>query len=155
MELVENASQLTKMLGCDGDEGVVVAVFPEVIDEVVTQEISYLDKKGDHCHAVISQCGPWGQRCLDIQSPNDEPIKWWRVKEAAAIEKLNLIPVRWEGPISEIPERYFVEGYVLAIRFWAHGPFFFPKEKPVVKSEEAEAQQMEDALKAVDLVAGA
>ena len=154
---VTSGVELAKRLGCELDEGVVVALLPDEIDEVLTYEIPYIDKKGERCHAVTTKCGPWGVRLLDVQSPNDQKFKWWNVKEIAAVEKVQLVPVRWQGPIGEIPARYLERGGVVGIRFNDHGPWFFPKEKPAVESEDAEVKTMVDAVAAVrdSLVAGA
>lgn len=128
---------LAQLLDCDRHEGVVVAVFPSVVDEVLTQEVPYVDKKGDRFHVVLAVAGPWGERLMDLQSPNDLRVKWWRVKEAAHVLRLDLVPVRWQGPIQEIPQQYFENGYVLGIRFVNHGPWFFPLEQAKLRTDSA------------------
>jgi hypothetical protein len=129
---ITNGVELARRIGCNLDEGVVVALFPDTLSSVVTAEASILDKKGDHLHMLLADCGPWGIRLLDLQSVNGIDVKFWMVKEAAGIERTSLIPIRWEGPIAEIPERYFAPNAFLGVRFYAHGPWFFPGEKPTV-----------------------
>lgn len=146
---ITSGVELAKRIGAATDEGVVVALFPDSLATVVTQQASVLDKKGEHFHVILADCGPWGVRLLDLQSPNESEVKWWRVKEAAGIEQTDLIPIRWEGPIGEIPERYFRPDAFLGVRFYQHGPWFFPLEKPVVQSEVAEAQTLDVAVEAV------
>lgn len=124
---------LAALLEIDRDEGVLVAVFPEEIEEVVTKEIAFLDSKGDRYHVVLGQLGPWGERAMDVVSPNDVHVKWWRA--VAMMEGYDLIPIRWQGPIGEIPQHYFESKYVLGIRFYQYGPWFFPLEQPKLKTD--------------------
>lgn len=135
--------EIAKALGVGLDEGVIVALLPDVIDEVTTQEVPIIDSKGERMHAIYFDCGSWGRRLVDIVGSDKKPVKWWRVKEAAKQEGKDLIPIRWHGPIGEIPERYLDRG-VTAIRFYQHGPFFFPMEQPKVKPNE-----MAEAVEAV------
>lgn len=125
--------ELAKMLGVSLYEGVLVAVLPTIIDEIVTQEIPWLDEKGDHYHCTIATIAPWGERVMDVISPNGKAVKWWRVKEM--LDGRDIIPIRWQGPIGEIPQEFFDRDYVLAVRFWAHDPWFFPKEQPLVRTD--------------------
>lgn len=128
---------LATILELEPTTGVVVAVFPEVIEEVTTMEVPFTDKKDEYMHVVLCKTGAWGVRAMDVQSMEDEPIKWWRAKAIIADAKLDMVPVRWEGPLGAIPQVYFDNDYVLAIRFYDHGPWFFPKEQPKFKTEEA------------------
>ena len=137
----ESGVELARMIGAALDEGVVVVLFPERLERIGRSEVSYLDRKGQHFTGVFADCGPWGVRLLELESPNESEVKWWRVKEAAQAEGADLVPVRWEGPIGEIPERYFRPDAVLGVRFWAHAPFFFPLEKPQVAAEEQTSEQ--------------
>jgi hypothetical protein len=130
-----NGLELAKMLGVDPFEGVIIAVIPAGIDEIYTQEIAHLDNKGGHCHAVLADLGPWGERMMDLVAPSGQDVKWWIVKSVAASEGRDMIPIRWEGAIAHIPDVYFNSGYVLAVRFYQHGPFFFPKEKPTLRTD--------------------
>jgi hypothetical protein len=57
----------------------------------------------------------------------------------------DLIPTRWQGAIGEIPQEYFEKGYVLAVRFFQHGPFFWPLEQPKLKTD-ATLLEAADAL---------
>ncbi len=140
-----NGVELAKSINAPLDEGVLVAVFPDVIDEITTQEIPFIDKKGEYMHAVFADCGAWGRRMMDVISPNDERIKWWRVKGMAQDQGKDLIPVRWQGAIGEIPLMYFENGYVLAVRFTQHGPWFFCLEQPKLRTD----SRLEEAADAV------
>lgn len=145
---IRTGADLAKALKVSPDEGVLVALLPDTLETVYSQEVPYYDRDDKFCHAVIADCGPWGHRMIDLQAPSGEDIKWWRVKEARP-EGIDLIPIRWQGPIGELPERYLEKDGVVAIRFYQHGPFFFPKEKPVVRSETAEKETLEEAVAAV------
>ncbi len=140
-----NGVELAQRIGAALDEGVVVALFPERLGEVVHSEASYLDSSGNHCFAVASVLGPWGVRLLDVEAPNGEPIKWWKVREVASIETFDLVPVRWHGPIGEIPERYFRDDAILGVRFYHHAPWFFPGQKPDVAKTEKEEKSEQNA----------
>lgn len=142
-----NGVELAQSINARLDEGVVIAVMPAVIEEITTQEIPFIDKKGEYMHAVFADLGPWGVRMMDVISPNDERIKWWRVKGIAQDRGKDLIPIRWQGPIGEIPQQYFEKDYVLAVRFTQHGPFFFPGEQPKLKTD-ATLLEAADALAA-------
>lgn len=137
--------ELAKAIGANPEETVMVAVFPSSIEEVTTKEIPFLDTKGDHMHVVIVHTPAWGARVIDVVSPNEQPIKWWRVKSMVADQKLDFVPVRWQGPIGEIPSDYFEKDYVLAVRFYQHGPWFFPGEKPDLRTDAVPADVPEPA----------
>ncbi len=125
-----SGAHLAKMLEVELDEGVVVAVLTEELDEVTTKEVPFVDKHGEYMHVVLFHSKAWGQRALDVIAPSDEKVKWWKAKNIIADQKLDTLPTRWEGPIGEIPQQYFDKDYVLAIRFYDSGPWFFPKEQP-------------------------
>ena len=144
--------ELAKAIDANPEETVVLAIFPEVIDEITTKELPYLDTKGEHMHACLVNAGPWGQRVIDVISPNEQPVKWWRVKAMVEGEKLDFVPIRWQGPIGEIPSQYFEKDYVLAIRFYQQGPWFFPKEQPQLKTDSTLLDAAEDAGKEPDAV---
>lgn len=129
--------ELARLLQVDLDAGVIVAVFPDTIDEVVTQEVAVLDRKGNPMHIVLADVPGWGRRVIDLVSERNQPVRWWQVREAARIAGINEIPTRYEGPIGEIPDRYFTAGYVLGVRFYRHGPLFFPLEQPRIAAEDA------------------
>jgi hypothetical protein len=128
------------------DAGVVVAILPDGIEEVTSREVPILDAHDQRMHLVEMHTGPWGIRAVDLISPYEEDVKWWRVKEAARQESVDVIPIRWEGPIAEIPSKYFEEGVVLAVRFYQHGPWFWPLEQPRFEKEEAINAAIEEAL---------
>jgi hypothetical protein len=125
-----SGSHLAQILEVRPDEGVVLAVLTEELEEITTKEIPYVDKSGEYMHVVLAHSKAWGVRAMDVLPPNGEKVKWWKAKNMIADQKLQPIPVRWEGPISEIPQQYFDKGYVLAVRFYDSGPWFFPKEQP-------------------------
>lgn len=142
---------LVKRLGCAADEGVVVAILPERVEEITTREIPYLNKHGEYMHVVEMESDVWGMRVLDVVDERNTTMKWWQVKMAVRQEGLELVPIRWEGPIGEIPEKYFEakkDGSrpVLAIRFYQHGPWFWPLEKPVQAKDEAINEVIEEAV---------
>lgn len=134
---VNSGYELAQAIGANPDESVLVAVFPETIEEMTTKEIPFLDNKGAHMHLLLVNCVGWGQRAIDVVSPNDQQVKWWRVKGMVADQKVDFIPIRWQGPIGEIPSDYFEKDYILGIRFYSEGPWFFPKEQPKLKTDTA------------------
>ncbi len=133
----KNGVELADTLGVRHDEGVVIAVLPAVLDEITTQEIPYLDSSGARCHVILADCAAWGERAVDVVSLGGEAIKWWKAKEAISAAGKNPLPIRWQGPVGEIPQQYFENGYVLAVRFYQFGPFFFPLEQPQVRTDTA------------------
>jgi hypothetical protein len=144
-----SGAHLAELLECDWSEGVVVAVLPEVIEEITTKEIPFTDRADEYMHVLLCLTEAWGQRAMDVVAPNEEKVKWWKAKAMMVDQKLDLIPIRWEGPISEIPQMYFDRDYVLAIRFYDSGPWFFPKEQPTLKTD-----AVEDAATGTDEPAG-
>lgn len=134
---------LAKTIDCPLDEGVIVAVFPEIIESVHSVELPFLDSKGQKCRGVLVDVPGWGTRLLDIESPTGKPIKWWHVRNYPDIQP---IPERWHGPIGEIPSRYFEENYVLAVRFYQRGPWAFPRERPTITMEMEAKQQLEEII---------
>lgn len=135
-----SGSELAQQIGCRPDEGVIVALLTERIEKVTTREVPYVDKKGRPMYLVEAWMVGWGRRVLDLVSEGNERVKWWRVKEACDAGKGQMIPVRWQGPISEIPEKYFDPRNTLLVRFYGFGPSFFPLEKPVIQEDVAEAE---------------
>lgn len=135
----ESGYEMAMQIGASPEETVIVAVFPSVIEEITTKEIPFLDTKGDHMHVVLANCTEWGVRAIDVVSQNDQPVKWWRVKAMVSDLKIDFVPVRWQGPIGEIPSKYFEKDYVLAIRFYVNGPWWFPKEQPQLRTDTEES----------------
>lgn len=129
----KNAFELAKQLEVPLDEGVVVALFPEKLEEVSVTAEEFNGSVG-----IIGKLGPWGPRLLDLDDTATPEVKWWRVKEFAKMNGYDLIPTRYEGPIGEIPDRYFNEGTILGVRFYQTGPWFWPLEQPKVETEEGE-----------------
>ena len=143
---ITSGYELAKRIGVPADSGVVVALFPAVLETAVWQEASMLNSKGEHYSALFADCGPWGIRLLDIACPRGTDVKWWQVKEAAHVEEADLIPIRWEGPIGEIPDRYFRDDAVTGIRFYRHSPWFWPREKPILREEDTRSEQRESTV---------
>lgn len=138
-----NAFELAKHLEVPMDEGVVVALFPDKVEEVTVTAEEF-----NGCVGIIGKLGPWGPRLLDLDDPKTEEVKWWRVKEFAKMNGYDLIPTRYEGPIGEIPDRFFNEGTILGVRFYQTGPWFWPLEQPAVETEDA--AQLEDVVDALN-----
>jgi hypothetical protein len=130
-EKPQNGQDVMNALGLSPDQGVIVALFPDKLDDVGFSEQEY-EFHGKKAYGVVADLGHWGDRLLDVVTEPPTPIKWWQVKEFAAVCKLELLPTRWQGAITEIPERYFRGDGVLGIRLYEEGPWFWPLEKPVV-----------------------
>lgn len=128
---------LAKILKVDPSEGIVLAVFPEAVDEIVTQEIPYFDVDSNYMHVVMCKAGAWGMKAMDVVTPCDERVKWWRARAMMTAEKMDILPIRYEGPIGEIPQSYFDNDYVFGIRFYDSGPWFWPKEQPKSSDQKA------------------
>lgn len=124
-----SGSHLAQILEVELEESVVVAVFPETIEEITTKEVPFTDGNNEYMHVALVTSKAWGVRAMDVLAPNEEKVKWWRAKAIIQDQKLDMIPVRYQGPIAEIPQSYFENDYVLAIRFVDAGPWFFPKEQ--------------------------
>jgi hypothetical protein len=140
------AELLASLPGCDPDEGIVIAYFPcEVKDHYLLPELTMNWAPGQQAAPVCSDLGPWKERLLDIAVTLDskellsvEPeVTWGDVREAARELKLNEVPIRWHGPLSEVPYEYFEPkpGVWVGFRFYNHGPWFFPLEPAPKESE--------------------
>jgi hypothetical protein len=132
IEKPTSGTHLAKLLECEPDEGVVLAVFQEELEEVTTKEVPFTDSNGGYMHVVLVHTKHWGERALDVIASNEEKVKWWRAKAIIHDQKLDTVPIRWEGPIGEIPQMYFDKDYILALRFYDAGPWFFPHEQPTI-----------------------
>lgn len=146
LEVPTSGADLARILETPLDEGVALAIFTEPVDEITTKEIPFTDKNGEYAHIVLVHTKHWGVRALDVLMPSDEKVKWWKAKNIIHDQKYDTVPIRWEGPISEIPKQYFEKDYVVGIRFYDAGPWFWPKEQPKFTVDDALAA-------AVDVVA--
>lgn len=146
----KNAFELMTALGVKPDEGVQVAVFPDKVEEVALTGAEHPWGKSAKAWGVLGKLGPWGDRLLDVATSDDSPVKWWQVVEFARQNGYDTVPVRYSGPISEIPDSFFEKGYVLGVRFYNEGPWFWPLEQPVVT--EAVSEEEATLHSAVDIL---
>lgn len=125
--LVKSGSELATLTGMDANEGVIVSVYPEkVLSGELGDEFVY--EQGVQGFPVFADLGPWGKRLIDIVTEPAVAVKWWKVRDYAREHGVNLVPERWQGAVTEIPEQYFTNDYVLGIRLYNEGPWFWPKE---------------------------
>lgn len=142
----KNGYDLATALAVDIGEGVEVGLFPGTVEEAELGEPFRWSIKG-RAMPVWGILGSWGRRLLDLVVEPSEDVKWWKVKQYAKAVGADLVPVRYEGPIVEIPERYFEPGTVLGVRLYSAGPWFWPLEKPAITvPEHTELQTMADKL---------
>lgn len=120
----KTGAELAQSIGADLNEGVQIALFPdELSDAELGPEFTYAP--GVTARAVIAKVGEWGTRVLDlVLDGSGKGVKWWKVRGYAKEEKMDLVPVTWQGPISEIPERLF--SAKMGVRFFNSGPWFWP-----------------------------
>lgn len=138
--------ELSLALKVNPTEGVEVALFPGTVEEAELGEPFRWSVKS-RAMPVWGILASWGRRLLDLVVEPSEDVKWWKVKQYAKAAGANLVPVRYEGPIVEIPERYFEPGTVLGVRLYSAGPWFWPLEKPAITvPEHTELQTMADKL---------
>lgn len=117
-------SELADSIKAPMDTGVVVAIFPG--------QVTLRQEAFQGLMALFGTMGKAGERLLDVQGAKSENMRWWLVTRAASYFKCDLVPVVWSGAISEIPERYFAPGTYLGVRFYRHGPWFWPLEQPEI-----------------------
>lgn len=119
-----NGHELAQSIGSAEDEGVQVALFPcEPTEAALGEEFAYAP--GVMAQAVFAELGYWGRRLLDIiLLDSNKGVKWWKVREYGKSIKAPFVPVNWQGPIVEIPDKYFVPE--LGVRFFNAGPWFWP-----------------------------
>jgi hypothetical protein len=132
-----NGEEIASRLGVFGDESVQIALFPEAVTDVrLSSDWIPWGKKGEHkAYGII--CNWMSQtRMLDLLVPSGD-VRWWQVRNFAKNNGLELVPTRWSGSIKKIPLQYFKPGTILGVRFYHHGPWFWPLEKPNIKSEES------------------
>lgn len=141
----ENASELIRALGCDPNEGVQIALFPEAVTNVEMAGEPFRYDPDTEAYGIVGDLGPWGKRLLDLVTDPPTPVKWWKVVDLGRERGLDMVPIRWYGAISDIPDRYFQPGTILGIRFYNEGPWFWPLEKPQIQS--TEEKEMLDVLK--------
>lgn len=142
----KNGYDLATALAVGITEGVEVALFPGTVEEAELGEPFRWSVKGS-AMPVWGILASWGRRLLDLVVEPSEDVKWWKVKQYAKATGANLVPVRYEGPIVEIPEKYFTPGTVLGVRLYSAGPWFWPLEKPdITVPEHGELQTMADKL---------
>lgn len=142
--IAENATELYNYLGVPPAEGVVVAIFPRRIQRVALTGEEFSLDAGTDVRGVVANLGTFGgDRLLDLFGGMD--FKWWKVKEFAAFHGFELVATSYQGPISEVPDRFFDLGEgVLGVRFYQHGPWFWPGVQPEVElDEDAEERDVE------------
>lgn len=120
----KNAWELCEEIGADKDEGVEVALFPVEVTEARLGD-SFAWAPGVVGIPVFATCGEWGERLIDVVTEPSTKVKWWKVRNAGRELKVSWLPVSWQGPVSEIPEKYFSDINV-GIRFFNDGPWFWP-----------------------------
>jgi hypothetical protein len=130
-------SSIIESTGCDPGDGILVSLLNREITDVGTAEYDIEDGKNECPIMVVGRLDK-SIRVMDLQQPSGRPVKWWRVKQAAARRGMDTIPIRWEGQIQDIPQRYLEGEGIVALRFYAHGPWFFPREQPVIRPLETE-----------------
>lgn len=114
---------LAQDVGCDLSEGVQVALFPcEPSETDLGPKFAYA--QGVTGRAVLASIGSWGSRVLDIVLSDGKAVKWWKVREYCRSTKQDVVPVDWQGPIADIPGKYFTPA--MGVRFWNSGPWFWP-----------------------------
>lgn len=111
-------------IGMEPDEGVQIAIFPAQPDESRLGE-PYAINHNIKGIPVWGTCGAWGERLLDIVTDPPSPVRWWKVRDYAAEQGVDLVPVSWAGAAQDIPEHYFKEPN-LGIRLFSEGPWFWP-----------------------------
>lgn len=116
--------ELAESIGADRTEGVQIALFPsEPTEEALGPEFAYAP--GVIGRAVIATFADWGPRVLDIVlEGSNKGVKWWKVRDYAKDTKQSVVPVSWQGPIVDIPEKYFTPA--MGVRFFNSGPWFWP-----------------------------
>ncbi len=139
------AIELATSIGAELNEGVQVALFPSEPEEAALGP-AFAYAPGTTGAAVTAKFQSWGTRLLDIVLEGkgaNRGVKWWKVRDYARATKLDIVPVAWQGPIAEIPGKYFVAG--LGVRFFNAGPWFFP----------IKGNHMEDNLQVIKTFLGA
>lgn len=132
---VNSGVELATLTGMDANEGVIVAVFPDSVDHVYLGE-SFTSGLGTTAYPIMAKLPGWGDRLLDIVTEPASAVKWWKVRDLAKIRGLNLVPERWQGAVVDIPERFWADDYILGIRLYNEGPWFWPKEQLIVHNAE-------------------
>lgn len=111
-------------IGLDPNEGVEVAIWPGEPDSAELGTPFPLSP-GVEATPVFATIPTWGRRLLDIITEPAVEVRWWKVRDYARTNKLDLVPVSWQGAAQDIPEKYFAEEF-LGIRLWSEGPWFWP-----------------------------
>ncbi len=139
ISIPRNAWELTESIGADQYEGVQVAIFPsEPSEAALGAEFAYAP--GVIGTPVFATFEAWGPRLLDVLlNDTARGVRWWKVKEYARAHKVDYVPVNWQGPIAEIPDKFFANP-LTGIRFWSAGPWFWPIKQ----------SYMEDNLKVLE-----
>ncbi len=134
-----NGLELAQALGVESNEGVQVALFPDTVEDVSLTGESFDWDKNVRAWGLVGNLGPWGPRLLDVVTEPDVDVKWWKVREFAKTNGFDHVPIRWEGAVVDIPDRYFAPGTILGVRMYNHGPWFWPLEQPTI-SEAADPE---------------
>lgn len=132
---VNSGNDLATLTGMEPNEGVIVAVFPETVEHVYLGDSFRIDEEHT-AFPIMAKLPGWGDRLLDIVTEPASAVKWWKVRDLAKQRGLDMVPERWQGAVVDIPERFWADGYILGIRLYNEGPWFWPKEQPIVHNAE-------------------
>jgi hypothetical protein len=126
--------KLARLVGELADERVLIAVLPEAPRGIGYQRVR-LDVH--EVVAVMYDHGPeYQRRLLDLDGPRAR-TRWWKVVAYARSEGLDTIPVRYDGPAADIPERFLTEhpGEVVLLRLASSGPWHVLERRPLPPPE--------------------
>lgn len=115
---------LYRQLGLDPDERVLVTLlpeYPESVEGFVTDH-----SLGDKRYPVtlyVADLGPLGERVVDASVPSGKPVRWWQVTAICRLEKADWLPIRYDGPVSDIPINLLTRSDYPMLRLSVGGPW--------------------------------
>jgi hypothetical protein len=138
-DLIEDLKRhiaLHELIGTLRDQRVMIAVLPEM-PELAPIVWTPRTDRGKALGLVLYQHR--GElRVLDVESEDgSRGQRWWKVVAIARTERMDTIPVRYDGPASDIPERYLMEhpNEVVLMRLADRGPWFQLQRRPLPPPE--------------------